>query len=183
MLTREESIDLVRRHVSKETNVKHMLAVGAVMRSLAIRLGEDIERWEMVGILHDIDYEVCDGMTDHTIKAGKILAGLVEEEDILTIQSHNYENTGVRPDNSIRKGLIASDAVSGLVSACALVMPSKRLSDVKVSSIVKKFNTKDFAKGVDRSRVMVCSELGLSLEEFLEIGLEGMRFRSEELGL
>ncbi|MCE5296764.1 MAG: phosphohydrolase [Euryarchaeota archaeon] len=183
MLTRSESLSLVREHVKKENNVKHMIGVGAVMRQLAIHLGQDDGRWEVVGILHDVDFEECSGMCDHTLIAKGILAGKVDDEVVEAIMAHNHEMTKVPVDTVLKKGLIASDAVSGLVVACALVMPSKKLADVRPESIVKKFGSKDFAKGVSRERIALCAELGIPLEEFLALALEGMRFRSEELGL
>lgn len=183
MLTREEALNLVREHVKKENNVKHMIAVGAVMWQTAIRLSENANRWEAVGILHDIDFEECSGMADHTIKAKEILAGKVDPDIIDAIMAHNYEATGVPVDNKLKIGLIAADAVSGLVIACALVMPSKKLADVQVSSIVKKFGKADFAKGVSRERIMRCEELGIPRDEFLAIALEGMNKRAGDLGL
>ena len=77
-------------------------------------------------------------------------------------------------DNELKRALVAADAVSGLVIACALVLPSKKLADVKVSSIIKKIGNKDFARGVDRERIMVCEQLGISRDEFLKVALEGM---------
>ncbi|HSV41863.1 MAG TPA: HDIG domain-containing protein [Methanomassiliicoccales archaeon] len=183
MLGRQASLDLVRLHVQKENNIKHMIAVGAVMRSLAGRLGQDAELWEAVGILHDIDFEKCTGMGDHTLIARGILTGKVDFPVIEAIMAHNYEATGVPVDNQLKRGLITSDAVSGLVIACALVMPSRKLADVKVESVIKKFGNKDFARGCDRNRIASCSELDLELNEFLGIALEGMRVRAEELGL
>lgn len=183
MIDRGGSLSLVREHVKKENNVKHMIGVGAVMRQLAIRLGKDEEQWEIVGILHDIDFEECSGMSDHTIIAKNILSGKVDDEIIEAIMAHNYEHTNVPVDTVMKKGLIASDAVSGLVVACALVMPSKKLVDVKPGSLFKKFGTKDFAKGVSRERISLCTELGITLEDFLALALDGMRYRSDELGL
>lgn len=182
-MSREEALALVRAHVCKESNVKHMLAVGAVMRQLATHLEQDLDQWEMVGILHDIDFEICDGASDHTVKARELLKGHVDPVVIEAIMAHNYEHTKIMPDTPLKKGLIASDAASGLVLACALVMPSRKLADVKVGSVVKKFRTKDFAKGVDRDRMMVCEELGVPLADFLGIALEGMKIRAVELGL
>jgi predicted hydrolase (HD superfamily) len=183
MLTREEALRLVRSHVAKENNVKHMIAVGGVMKETAIRLGEEERVWEVVGILHDIDFEVCSGATDHTIKAKELLNGLVDEELIQTIMAHNHEHTNVLVDTKIKKGLICCDAVSGLVLACALVMPTKKLQDVKVESVIKKFGSKDFAKGVSRERITMCEEIGIPLNDFLGVALEGMRKVSDELGL
>ena len=182
-LSRDEALLLVRQHVSKENNVKHMIAVGAAMSSTAARIGQDAGRWETVGILHDIDFEVCSGIEDHTIKAKDMLQGKVDPEIIEAIMAHNHEHTGVLPDTPLKKGLIACDAASGLVTACALVTPSKKLADVRPESLVKKFGSKDFAKGVSRDRIMVCEQIGIGRDEFLGICLEGMRARASDLGL
>lgn len=183
MLGREEALALIRRHVLKENNVKHMIAVGAVMRQTATRLSEDADRWEMVGLLHDIDFECCKGPEDHTIKAQELLTGVVDEEMMQAIMAHNHENTNVPVDTRLKKALIACDAVSGLVLASALVMPSKKVADVRPGSLMKKFNSKDFAKGVSRPRISICVELGIPLEEFLALSLDGMRNVAAELGL
>lgn len=182
-LSREEALALVRAHVAKENNIKHMIAVGAVMNALAKHLGQDSARWELVGILHDIDFEVCSGICDHTLKAKEMLAGKVDGGIMNAILAHNFENTGVAPDDDLSIGLIASDAVSGLVIACALVMPSKKLADVQPESLVKKYSKKDFAKGADRERMTYCQKLNVPLEEFLSIALDGMRERAVDLGL
>lgn len=181
--TRDEALLLIRQHVSKENNVKHMIAVGAAMASTAVRLGDDPARWELVGILHDIDFEECTGIEDHTIMAKEMLSGKIDPELIEAIMAHNHEHTRVQPDNQMKKGLIACDAASGLVTACALVLPSKKLADVRPESLVKKFGSKDFAKGVSRERIMVCEQFGIPRDEFLGVCLAGMRIRSSELGL
>ncbi|MCG7840819.1 MAG: hypothetical protein MIO87_02790 [Methanomassiliicoccales archaeon] len=120
-----EALDLVKGHVSKEGNLKHMIAVGAVMRQTAQRMSQDQDIWEVTGILHDIDFEECHGMEDHALIAKDILSGKVSEEIVQAILAHNYEATGVPVDNDLKRALIAADAVSGLVIACALVIPSK----------------------------------------------------------
>jgi predicted hydrolase (HD superfamily) len=183
IMDRNEAILFVREHVKKDNNIKHMIAVGAVMRVVAARLGEDQGRWELVGILHDIDFEKCKGIEDHTLIARDLLQGVADEEMVQAIMAHNYENTGVALDTPMKKSLIASDAVSGLVVATALVMPTKKLADVKPESLVKKYKAKDFAKGVDRGRIAVCEAIGVGLEEFLALALEGMKQVSGELGL
>ncbi len=183
MMTREDAIRLVRSHVSKENNVKHMIAVGAIMREAAMRLGEDPEKWEAVGILHDIDFEKCSGPSDHTIKSKELLHGCVDEETIEAIMAHNYEHTNVPVDTRLKKALIACDAVSGLVIASALVMPSKKLADVNPASLKKKYNSKDFARNVSRERIAMCSDLGIGLEDFLVLSLAGLIRVSAELGL
>lgn len=182
-MMRDEAIRLVREHVKKENNIKHMISVGAVMRATAARLGEDLDRWELVGILHDIDFEKCKGLEDHTLVARGLLRGVADEEMMQAIMAHNHENTGVLLDTPMKKALVASDAASGLVVATALVMPSKRLADVKPDSLLKKYKTKDFAKGADRGRIANCEELGMGVPEFLAVALEGMKAVASELGL
>lgn len=182
-MNRTEALALVKENVAKESNIKHMIAVGAIMKELALRLGEDQGAWEVAGILHDIDFERCDGLKNHTLLAREMLAGKVDTAIIDAIMAHNHENTGVTPDTRLKKALIASDAASGLVVAAALVMPSKKLADVKDESLMKKFKTKEFARGCDRERMRVSSELGFSIEEYMSIALNGMRKASAELGL
>jgi predicted hydrolase (HD superfamily) len=182
-MNRTDALELVRRHVKKENNVKHMIAVGAVMRQSAIRLSQDPERWEIVGILHDIDFETCTGAEDHCLKAQELLTGRLDDEAIECIMAHNSEYTHVPVDTVMKRALIASDASSGLVIACALVMPLKRLEDVKPESLIKKFGSKDFAKGVSRERIMQCEQIGISRDEFLGISLNGVKKVAQELGL
>jgi predicted hydrolase (HD superfamily) len=183
VMDRNAAILLVKEHVKKENNIKHMIAVGAVMRAMAAKLGEDQERWEIIGILHDIDFEKCSGLQDHTLIARGLLEGVIDHDAIQIIMAHNHENTGVALDTPAKKSLVASDAVSGLVVATALVMPSRKLADVKPESIAKKFKTKDFAKGCDRARISVCEGVGIGMEDFLALALEGMKQVSDELGL
>jgi predicted hydrolase (HD superfamily) len=182
-MDRAEALELVRQHVRKENNVKHMIAVGAVMRQTAIRLGQDQVRWELIGILHDIDFELCTGAEDHCLMAQELLRGKLDEEAIKCIMAHNSEHTKVPVDTPMKRALIAADASSGLVIACALVMPSKRLDDVKPESLIKKFGSKDFAKGVSRERIVQCEQIGIPRDDFLVISLEGMRKVAMELGL
>jgi putative nucleotidyltransferase with HDIG domain len=183
MMTREDALRLVKSHVAKENNVKHMIAVGAVMKETAARVGEDTQKWEVIGILHDIDFEICSGPSDHTIQAKEMLHGHVDNEVIEVIMAHNFENTSVPLDTRLKKALVACDAVSGLVIACALVMPSKRLAEIKPESLMRKYNSKDFARNVSRERISMCVGISLPLEEFLSLSLEGMKKVSSELGL
>lgn len=161
-----------------------MLAVEAIMKNLAQYLGEDESLWALTGLLHDIDYEkTADNFEKHGVLAKKILEGKVPEEVERAIEAHNYEHSGVIPETSLEKGLIASDAISGLVIACALVMPSKKAKDVKVKTIRKKFKDKDFARGADRERIALCEELGIPKDRFFEIALAGIQNVSQDLGI
>jgi len=107
----------------------------------------------------------------------------VPEEVIKAIKTHNFRHTGVMPETIMEKALIASDAVSGLLVACALVMPSKKLVDVKVETVTKKFKDKDFARGADRERILVCEDIGIPKEKFFEIALNGLKTISTQIGL
>lgn len=182
-MERGRALDLARKHVLKESNLKHMIAVGGIMREMAVHFGQNVEDWEAVGILHDIDFETCKGPQDHTIVAKDILCDQLDQALIEAIMAHNYEHTRVPVDNDIKRALICSDAVSGLVVAAALVLPSKKIGDVNTRSLMKKYKSNDFAKGVSRERIALCGGLGLSLDEFFEIALLGMRGIAAEIGL
>ncbi|MEM3784870.1 MAG: HDIG domain-containing protein [Candidatus Bathyarchaeia archaeon] len=184
LLTRDEAFNLVKKNVSKRNIVYHMLAVEAIMRSVAKFFGEDEELWGLIGLLHDIDYEKTEATPEkHGVLAEEILKGLVPEEILKSIKAHNFHHTGIKPESRMEKALIASDAISGLLVACALVMPSKKLGDVKVETVAKKFKDKDFARGAERERILVCEEIGIPREKFFEIALNGLKAISSEIGL
>jgi len=161
MMTRTEALERVRRYVKNERLVKHMIAVSAIMRGLAQRLGEDQELWELVGLLHDVDYEEVGGdMNRHGLLSAEMVSDVLPEEALHAIRAHN-ERTGVEAEGQLDIALIAADALSGLIVATALMMPDRRVATVKVRSLRRKFKDKSFARGVDRSRVRRCEELGL----------------------
>ena len=184
MLKREEALSLIKKHITKKNWFLHMLAVEAIMRRLAEYLGEDQELWGLVGLIHDLDFEEVGGdMKRHGIVSTEILEGRIPEEVIHAIKAHNFEFTGIDPVTKLDKALIAADAISGLVIACALVMPSKKLSEVRVKSIRKKFKESSFARGVDRKSIMLCEDLGIERDTFFQLALEALQSIHEELGL
>ncbi len=184
MLTREEALSLVKRNVKKMNIVYHMIAVEAIMRRLARYLRQDEDLWGLTGLLHDVDYEkIGDAWERHGVLAGEILKNEVSEEVIRAIKAHNFERTGVTPDSRMEKALICCDAISGLLVACALVMPSKKLAEVKIKTVRKKFKDKDFARGASRERILFCEKIGVPKERFFEIALEGLKEYAEEIGL
>jgi putative nucleotidyltransferase with HDIG domain len=183
-MDRESALKLVKEHVSKENLLKHMYAVEAIMKETAEFLGEDKERWRLIGLIHDIDFEKTENdPKKHTIVAEEILEDQVDEEMIRTIKAHNFENVGIKPEAVAEKALIAADAISGLIIACALIMPSKKLADVKVESISKKFKQKDFARNCARERILFCEQIGIPREKFFEIALKALQSISNDLGL
>ena len=184
MLTREEALNLVKKNVTKRNIVYHMLAVEAIMRSLAKYFGEDEDIWGLTGLLHDVDYKRTEGAWEkHGILAEEILKGLVSTEVIRAIKAHNFENTNVMPETRMEQALIACDSISGLLVACALVMPSKKLAEVRINTVKKKFKDKDFARGADRERILFCEKIGVPREKFFEIALNGLKNYAAEIGL
>ena len=184
MLSRDEALVLVRRNVSKRNVIYHMFAVEAIMRSAAEHLSEDVEAWSLVGLLHDIDYQKTESTPErHGLVAEELLKGLVPDEVMRAISAHNSKYTGAVPENRMEKALIACDAISGLLVACALVMPSRKLADVKVETVAKKFKDKDFARGAERERIVICEEIGIPKEQFFEVSLNGLKSAASEIGL
>lgn len=183
MISRAEAIEILRRYISRENNLKHMISVGAIMKETASKLHQNEAEWEIIGLLHDIDFEICGNPSNHTIKAKELLREIVPESAIEVIMAHNYEHTNVSVDTIEKKALIASDAASGLIVASALVMPSKKLEEVRLETLIKKFKSRDFAKNVSRDRISLCTQFGMSIDEFLQIALDGMKRISTELGL
>jgi putative nucleotidyltransferase with HDIG domain len=184
VMDREEALNLVKENVTKINLLKHMFAVEAIMKETAKYLGENEEKWDFIGLIHDVDFEKTENNPEkHTLIAEDILKGKVDDEIIKSIKTHNFENTKILPDNKIEKALIAADAVSGLIIACALVMPSKKLSDVKVEGISKKFKQKDFARNCNRERILFCEQIGIPKEKFFEISLKALQNISNELDL
>lgn len=183
MISKEEALQLLDEHVSEKNLKKHMLAVSAIMKGLARRLGKDEERWELTGLLHDIDYDQTKNNVErHGLLSAEILGGKLPEDCLHAIKAHS-PYSGVEMKGVIDKALIAADAMSGLAVAAALVMPHKKLSEVRVSTLEDKFKDKSFARRVSRERIKVCREIGLELREFFELALQSLQQISEKLGL
>jgi hypothetical protein len=176
---------------SKLTNInlrRHCYAVGAVMHALARRLGGDPETWEVVGILHDGDYEQTRNDTSrHTLLMIEWLKeeGVTDQSILSAIRSHNFAHTGAdQPSTTMEWALYCCDVLTGFIIAVALVRPDKLLSSVDVESVMKKWPQRAFAAGVDRKQIEACREkLGLDLEEFISIALSAMQDIHEDLGL
>ena len=180
MLSEEEAEEILG-NIKNENLKKHMVAVAAIMEKLAEKLGKDKQIWRFVGLLHDIDYEKVD-MQEHGIKSAEMLEGKLPEYALHAIKAHN-EMTGVKAENKLDYALRACDAASGLIVAAALVMPNKKLEEVKLSTLKNKFKDKSFARRVDRNRIMECEKLGIQLDDFLLLSLEAMKGIADKLGL
>jgi putative nucleotidyltransferase with HDIG domain len=175
-LTRQEALELVQQHIKEENLLKHVLATEAIMKALAKKLGQDEEKWGLVGLLHDIDYEEVDqDPARHGMVGADILEGMGMEDDIVhAVRAHN-EYHGIDRVTLMDKALYAADPMTGFITAVSLVLPSKNVADVTVKQVKKKLKDKAFARGASRDQINSCDQLGLTLDEFIEISLDAMR--------
>lgn len=184
MISREEALNLLEKHLKNKNLRKHCFAVEAVMYSLAERFGEDKELWGISGLLHDIDYEdTKDEPERHSLVGGNMLeaAGLPQEL-VHAVKAHN-EVHGIERISLLDKALYATDPVTGLIVAAALISPEKKLAAIDAQFVLNRFCEKHFAKGANREQIKTCSEIGLELEEFITLSLQSMQGISGELGL
>ncbi|MBS3751279.1 MAG: HDIG domain-containing protein [Anaerolineales bacterium] len=185
MISEARALEILKENITNKNLRKHHYGVAAAMAGLAEYLQGDPKKWEIVGLLHDADYEETkEDPERHTM----VIAEQLEEEGvsgeiIRAIKSHNYEYTGVKPESTMEWALVSCDDLVGLIVAVALVHPTK-LAGVSVESVIKKFDSNSFASGANREKIRMCEEqLDIPLEEFVKVVLESMKGRSELLGL
>ena len=183
-MNREEVLESIMANVENQNLIKHMLAVEAVMRALAERFGENEEEWGLTGLLHDIDVELTEGDMNTHSKMGADLAREMGANEAMThaVLCHN-ERHGIPCETKLDKALFCADPLTGLVTAAALVRPDKKLAGVEAKSVRKRFKEKSFAAGANREQIATCSEIGLELDEFLELGLKAMQGIADDMGL
>lgn len=184
-MNRNDAWKIVQEFVKNKNLQKHMLAVEAAMAAYAQKHHEDEERYRVAGLLHDFDWEIHPTLEEHPQKGAEILKSRGVDEDLIrTIQSH-AEHTGVPREKLIDKTLFACDEITGLIVACALVRPTKKLADVDIKAIKKKFKEKSFAAGVNREEVIDGAvALGVDLwTEHVPLVLTAMQAISNDLGL
>ena len=183
-MNRKEVLDSLRENVENKNLIKHMLATEAVMRALARRLEGDEEEWGLTGLLHDIDVELTGGDMNSHSRLGADLARELGADEAVThaILTHNPAH-GVPPESKLDKALYCADPLTGLIIAATLVRPDKKLAGLEAKSVEKRFKEKRFAPGADRAQISACKELGLELDEFIELGLGAMKGISGDLGL
>ncbi len=185
MISEQKALEILKRNISNRNLRKHHYGVAAAMGALAEYFDEDPDKWEIVGLLHDADYEETkDDPERHTLViAEQLQEEGVSEEIIRAIKSHNYEHTGVEPESTMEWSLVSCDDLVGLIVAVALVHPTK-LAGVSVESVMKKFDSNSFASGANREKIRLCEDkLDTPLEEFVGIVLESMKAKSQILGL
>ncbi|HUT56139.1 MAG TPA: HD domain-containing protein [bacterium] len=180
-MDREEARRLMESKLANANLRKHVLAVAAVMRGLARRFGQDADKWELVGLLHDLDYEVTVKDPDrHGLVSAEWLEGRVDAEVIEAVKAHADK---APRDKLMNQAVYCADPVTGFVVACALIHPEKKLAPIDVPFALKRIKEKRFAAGASRERIAACAELGLSMEEFMGIAIGAMKGISSELGL
>lgn len=194
-LTLESATDLLHANMQNKNLRKHCYSVGKVLSAFYDYYKEkgtdtgslNKEQWEITGILHDADWELTtEDATKHTLETLKWLEEYETPEEILnTIKSHNNKITNLRsPETILEWTLECCDELTGFIVAIALVMPSKKLADITIESILKKFKQKEFARAVDRTQITQCEEkLGINIEEFIKVSLYAMQKSSDLLGL
>ncbi len=181
---REEAFSLLKKYNTNEGLIKHALAVEAVMRYCARKRGLDEEKWAVIGLIHDLDYEQFP--EQHCLKTEEILVSENwPEEYVRAVVSHGWGIcTDVEPQSDLEKVLYAIDELTGLVTATALVRPSKSVMDMKAKSVKKKWKDKSFAAGVNRDVIEKGAEmLGMELSELITDVIMGMRQIADQIGL
>lgn len=183
-MDRQEALTLLEQHVKTENLINHCLAVEAIMRGLAEYLHEDVEKFGLAGLLHDIDYDVtADDPHRHSLLGAEILTEIeIDPEIVHAVKVHN-DIHGLERVTLLDKTLWAADPVSGFITAAALVRPDKSLAEVQLKSLKKRFKETAFARGANRDQMKSCEELGLELDQYLEIALRSMQKISARLGL
>jgi uncharacterized protein len=185
LISRSKALELLTTHVKNERMLAHSLASEAVMRALAIRLGQDVDKWGLAGLLHDLDVEItsADPYT-HALIGAQMLDELGLDEDLTdAIRMHNEMATGMERSTLFQHALAAGETITGLITATSLVYPDKKVASVKAKSVTKRMKEKAFAASVKRENIMECEQIGISLDEFAALSIEAMAKIADEIGL
>ena len=182
--TREEAWKLLNEYNKSDAQLKHGLAVEGVMRHFAEINGEDTEKWGVIGLLHDLDYEMYP--EKHCVKTAEIMReNDIDEDYIHAVCSHGWGLCcDVEPVEKMEKVLYTIDELTGLINAACLMRPSKSVLDIEVKSVKKKFKSSGFAAGVNREVIQKgCDMIGLSLDDVIKETIEGMKSCADAIGL
>ncbi|MGB8768931.1 MAG: HDIG domain-containing metalloprotein [Candidatus Korobacteraceae bacterium] len=183
-MMRSDAWCLLTEFTQSESLRKHALAVEACMRAYAQKFGEDEDRWGIVGLIHDFDYERYPSAEDHPSKGNEILAERGYPEDVRRAIMSHADYTGVSRESNLEQALFACDELAGLITATALVKPNKSLAEVDAKSVRKRMKDKAFARSVSREDIIKgAAGLGVDLDEHIAFCIEAMRGIAGELGL
>ncbi|MCI0513642.1 HDIG domain-containing protein [candidate division KSB1 bacterium] len=181
-MERTVALELVKTHLKNQNLIKHVLAVEAIMRGLAQHQGADPDAWGLCGLLHDLDYDVTKDQPErHThVTADILTAYQISESIIYAIKCHNHQ---AEIKSALDQALYVADPVSGFIVAAALMHPEKKLAALDVAFLNNRFREKRFAAGANRTQMLECEKLGLSLDAFLGLALQAMQQAHQVLGL
>ena len=183
-MIRDEALSLVQEYVKNENLIKHMLSVEAAMRFYAGRYKEDGDKWGLTGLLHDFDWEIHPTLEEHPLAGEPILRNNGVPEDVIRAIMSHADHSGVPRQTNMEKALYACDEVTGLITAVALVRPSRSLLDLEASSVKKKWKEKAFAAGANRDEIQkAAAEFGIELWEHVGNVIQAMRSIAPDLGL
>ncbi len=182
-MNRDEAFTLLTEYTKNDALLKHMYAVEAAMRAYARKMKEDEEKWGIVGLLHDFDYERYPSAPDHPMKGSEVLRAKGYPEDVIRAILGHAPYTGIPRDTQMAKVLYACDELCGFITACSLVRPNK-IADLEVPSVKKKMKDKAFARNINRDDIMQgCNELGVPLDEHIRFVIDAMKSVAPALGL
>ena len=183
-MQRQQALEIVRAYVRNEALVRHMLSVEAVMRAYAQNLHEDVELWGLAGLLHDFDWEIHPTAEEHPLAGLPILREAGVPEAVLEAIAGHADHTGAPRESRLANALFACDEITGLITAVALVRPSRSLYDLEVSSVRKKWKDKSFAAGADRDVIAQgAQEFGVDLWQHVDFVIKAMRNIAKDLDL
>ena len=183
-MDRADGLAIVREFVKSENLIRHMYAVEAAMRFYARKYGEDEDIWGFTGLLHDFDWEIHPSMEEHPQAGAPILRKRNVPEDIVHAILSHADHTGIQRGTNMEKALYACDEITGLITAVALVRPSRSLHDLKVKSVKKKWKDRSFAAGANRIEIeRGANEFGIELWEHVQNIIIAMESIAKELGL
>jgi len=185
---RERAIQLLNEHIKNKNLIKHNLAAGALLKALAFHFekNSEAENWELAGLLHDLDWEETEeNPAIHTSLTAKILQeNNFPQEVIEAIKRHNRAAGNPAPETLLEKVLYYTEEITGLIVASALILPSKKIADLTVDSVLRRLKEKSFARGIDRELLKEMSgQINISIEELISIALKTMQRMNEELKL
>lgn len=183
-MNRADALAIVEKHIKSQNLIHHMLSVEAAMRFYARKLSQDEEAWAITGLLHDFDWEIHPSLEEHPQKGAAILRELGTPEEIVRAVLSHAEHTGVPRISLMEKALFACDEITGLITAVALVRPSRSLYDLTASSVKKKWKDRAFAAGANREEIAQgAQEFNVELWEHVDNVIQAMRLIAPQIGL
>lgn len=174
-MEREQALEELKGRLKSEDIIKHSLLVEAIMKELAFYLKEDIDKWGMAGLLHDIDYEKTAGdPSKYGVVGAEILEALDVESSIVYAIKANNDFLGIERKRKLDKALYCADPMAGLMTSCVSALPSKELEDITIEFVMKKIDEEGFINATELEQIKSCEQLGINLETFIDVSIKAM---------